>query len=106
VPESFGFRRFLGGGARLTDLAEVVEKTDHVVEPSPPVARCSADNAGRVVTPPPTRAPKPLAPQKLPEMKKGDGSFSRTGRQPSYIWLSEKSREARSTAIDFYTHKF
>jgi hypothetical protein len=48
--------------------------------------------------------------RKFPKRKKGAdpiGTFRRGARRaPNYVWLSEKSREARSTAIDFYNLKF
>ena len=100
-----GFRKFLGAflepadPPRLTELAEL-ETPGH--SPGKRLVRNAEAPTG--LRPP--ASPDPKAPEILAESEKGPTPRVTRETPRAYVWLSERSKAARSEAVDFYNLRF
>ena len=99
-----GFRRFLPEALRLTEVAALKSE-----EPAtPPRPFLTADRPTRDGGTP-THSPSAKRPEDLARSQERTVkplTVTRARRAPAYVWLSQESRNARSTAVDFYNLKF
>jgi hypothetical protein len=102
-----GFRKFLGvpeqppDPPRLTDLAELEtpgHPRHHLL-----LRNAEATTESRAPASPNRKSPEILTASKKGPTRRG---LSRQRRPRAYVWLSERSRAARSEAVDFYNLRF